>query len=186
MARPGRRGPRSSHPARAFPSAARSRAARAAETQKRPWAGSSSAAVRVAGERGSGAAAGDGEPGGGRAARERRAGRRLPGTEAAEPRAAPLTRGSAVRRCDRARSAVRPGSAGVLAPRLQSPRFHFSGKRRRVTTPRLGKGDVCLPHHLPEFAQINVHCMHDDIQLFHPLIPSSPSAFNISQHQRRC
>ena len=64
--------------------------------------------------------------------------------DTAEPRAAPLTRGSAVRRCDRARSAVRPGSASVLAPRLQSPRFHFSGKRRRVTTPRLGKGDVCV------------------------------------------
>ena len=52
-------------------------AARAAETQKQESVGrSSGAAVRVAGERGSGAAAGDGESGRGSAARERRAGRR--------------------------------------------------------------------------------------------------------------
>ena len=38
-----------------------------------------------------------------------------------------------------------------------------------------------VPHHLPEFAQ--VPCIGDDIQLSHPLVPSSP-ALNLSQHQR--
>ena len=32
------------------------------------------------------------------------------------------------------------------------------------------------PHHLPEFAQVHVHCMSDAIQPSHPLMPSSPSA----------
>ena len=40
-----------------------------------------------------------------------------------------------------------------------------------------------VPHHLPEFAQVHVHCIGDAIQPSHPLIPSSPSAFNLSQHQ---
>ena len=31
------------------------------------------------------------------------------------------------------------------------------------------------PHHLPEFAQVHVHCMSDAIQTSHPLMPSSPS-----------
>ena len=35
-----------------------------------------------------------------------------------------------------------------------------------------------VPYHLPEFAQVR-----DAIQPFHPLSPSSPSAFNLSQHQ---
>ena len=34
-----------------------------------------------------------------------------------------------------------------------------------------------VPHHLPAFAQVHVH------RPFHPLLPSSPSAFNLSQHQ---
>ena len=88
---------------------------------------------RRAGGRGSGAAARDGAPGGGRAARERRARRCLPGMEAAR-----LPRRPAVRRRDKARSVASPGRAGVRAPRPPSPRSHFSGKRRRVTTPRLG------------------------------------------------
>ena len=38
-------------------------------------------------------------------------------------------------------------------------------------------------HHLPEFAQTHVHWIDDVIQTFHPLPPSSPSAFSLSQHQ---
>ena len=41
-----------------------------------------------------------------------------------------------------------------------------------------------VPHRLPEFAQVHVHCISDAIQPFHPLTPSSPSALNFSQHQR--
>ena len=38
-------------------------------------------------------------------------------------------------------------------------------------------------HHLPKFAQVHAHCMGDAIQPFHPLMPTSPSALNLSQHQ---
>ena len=40
------------------------------------------------------------------------------------------------------------------------------------------------PQHLPEFAQVHVHCIGDAIQPFHPLMPSSASALNLSQRQR--
>ena len=40
-----------------------------------------------------------------------------------------------------------------------------------------------VPHHLPEFAQVYVHRVGKAIQPSHPLLPSSPSAFNLSQHQ---
>ena len=40
-----------------------------------------------------------------------------------------------------------------------------------------------VPHHLPKFAQVHVHCTGDAIQSSHPLMPSSPSALNLSQHQ---
>ena len=40
-----------------------------------------------------------------------------------------------------------------------------------------------VPHHLPEFAQVHVHGISDAIQPSHPLSPSSPSAFNLFQHQ---
>ena len=40
-----------------------------------------------------------------------------------------------------------------------------------------------VPHHLPQFAQVRVHCIGDAIQPSHPLPPSSPSALNISQYQ---
>ena len=40
-----------------------------------------------------------------------------------------------------------------------------------------------VPHHLPEFAQVHVHCIGDVIQPSHPLMPSSPSALNLSQCQ---
>ena len=40
-----------------------------------------------------------------------------------------------------------------------------------------------VPHHLPKFAQIHIHCLIDALQLSHPLTPSSPSALSFSQHQ---
>ena len=40
-----------------------------------------------------------------------------------------------------------------------------------------------VPHHLLEFAQVHVHCIGDAVQLSHPLMPSSPSALNLSYHQ---
>ena len=39
-----------------------------------------------------------------------------------------------------------------------------------------------VPHHLPEFAQVHVHCIGDAIQPSHSLTPSSSSTFNLSQH----
>ena len=36
------------------------------------------------------------------------------------------------------------------------------------------------PHHLPEFAQVHVHCISDAVQPSHPLTPSSPSQFSPS------
>ena len=42
---------------------------------------------------------------------------------------------------------------------------------------------VPVPHHLLEFAQVYVHLINDAIPSSHPLSPSSPSAFNLSQHQ---
>ena len=38
-------------------------------------------------------------------------------------------------------------------------------------------------HHLPEFAQVHVHCISDAVQPSHLLMPSSPSALNLSKHQ---
>jgi len=40
-----------------------------------------------------------------------------------------------------------------------------------------------VPHQLPEFAQVHVHCVGDAVQPSHPLTPSSPSAFKLPQHQ---
>ena len=40
-----------------------------------------------------------------------------------------------------------------------------------------------VPHHLPKFAQVHVHCIGDTIQPSHPLTPPSLPAFNLSQHQ---
>ena len=38
-------------------------------------------------------------------------------------------------------------------------------------------------HYLPEFAQTHVHWVRDAIQPSHPLLPPSPPALNLSQHQ---
>ena len=46
-----------------------------------------------------------------------------------------------------------------------------------------GMPGLPLPHHLPEFAQVHVHCIGDTVQPSHLLIPSS-SALDLSQHQR--
>ena len=40
-----------------------------------------------------------------------------------------------------------------------------------------------VPLRLPEFAQVHVHCISDAIQPSHPLMPSSPSTFSLSQQQ---
>ena len=40
-----------------------------------------------------------------------------------------------------------------------------------------------VPHHLLKFAYVHVHCTGNAIQPSYPLIPSSPSALNLSQHQ---
>jgi len=40
-----------------------------------------------------------------------------------------------------------------------------------------------VPQHLPKVAQVHVHCISDAIQPSHLLMPSSPSACNLSQHQ---
>ena len=42
---------------------------------------------------------------------------------------------------------------------------------------------LSVPHHLPKFAQVHVHCISDAISIPHPLIASSPSILNFSQHQ---
>ena len=38
-------------------------------------------------------------------------------------------------------------------------------------------------YYLPGFAQTHVHSVSDAIQPAHPLLPPSPPAFNLSQHQ---
>ena len=40
-----------------------------------------------------------------------------------------------------------------------------------------------VPHYLLEFDQVRVHWIRDAIQPSHPLLPSSPFALNLSQHQ---
>ena len=42
---------------------------------------------------------------------------------------------------------------------------------------------LSVPHHLLKFAQFHVRCIGEAIQPSHPLMPSSPSALNLSQHQ---
>ena len=40
-----------------------------------------------------------------------------------------------------------------------------------------------VPHHIPKFAQVHVHCIGNAIQSSHPLMPSSPSVLSLSQHK---
>ena len=41
-----------------------------------------------------------------------------------------------------------------------------------------------VPQYLPELAQTHIHWVSDAIQPPHPLLPASPPALNLSQHQR--
>ena len=43
---------------------------------------------------------------------------------------------------------------------------------------------LLVHHQFPELAQTHVHCVSDTIQPSHPLLPPSPPAFSLSQHQR--
>ena len=45
------------------------------------------------------------------------------------------------------------------------------------------KPGLSVPHHLLIFAQVHVHCISDAIQPSHHLMPSSPSALNLSRRQ---
>ena len=45
------------------------------------------------------------------------------------------------------------------------------------------KPGLPVPYHLLEFAQVHVHHIGDAIQQSHPLMPSSPSALDLSQLQ---
>ena len=51
------------------------------------------------------------------------------------------------------------------------------------TTPWTAEAGSSVLHYLPEFAQTHVHWVSDAIQPSHPLLPPSPPALNISQHQ---
>ena len=42
--------------------------------------------------------------------------------------------------------------------------------------------DFPVPHQLLKFVQVHVHCISDAVQPSNPLMPSSPSAFALSQH----
>ena len=61
---------------------------------------------------------------------------------------------------------------------VQSPSHVWLCDHMDCSTPGLP-----VPHHLPDFAQVHVPCISDDIQPSHPLMSSSPSAINLSQHQ---
>ena len=47
-----------------------------------------------------------------------------------------------------------------------------------------GTPGLSVSHHLLEFAKVHVYCIGDDIQPSPPLMLSSLSAFNLSQHQK--
>ena len=40
-----------------------------------------------------------------------------------------------------------------------------------------------VPHHLPKFTQVHVHCISDAVQPSHSLMPSSPPTLNLLQLQ---
>ena len=42
---------------------------------------------------------------------------------------------------------------------------------------------LSVPHYLPEFVEVQVHCISDATQSSHPLLPASSLAFNVSHHQ---
>ena len=69
--------------------------------------------------------------------------------------------------------------------------FYFLKKLRTVLfshvqlfmTPGTATCQALLPHHLPEFATVDVHCISDTIQPSHSPLPFSPPAVNLSHHQ---
>ena len=89
-------------------------------------------------------------------------------------------------------------TGGLLQVGLYScPVLHFLGSWVCVWSMKVLVPQLCLTlcdpmdcsppgssvlHHLPEFAQIHVHWVHDAMQPSHPLSPTSP-AFYLSQHQ---
>ena len=48
---------------------------------------------------------------------------------------------------------------------------------------RLQQPGLPVHHQLPELAQTDVHQVNDAFQSSHPLLPPSPPALNLSQHQ---
>jgi len=48
---------------------------------------------------------------------------------------------------------------------------------------RLQQARLSVIHHLPEFAQTQIHQVNDAIQPSHPLSPPSPPALSLSLHQ---
>ena len=59
----------------------------------------------------------------------------------------------------------------------------FSHVRLFVTLWTAHTPDFPVHHQLPELAQTHVHRAGDAIQPSHPLLPLSPPAFSLSQHQ---
>ena len=82
-----------------------------------------------------------------------------------------------------------------LSPGLDWPNFYPKDKKDCVTVVQsLSHVQLCKPmdcstpgfsvwHHLLEFTQTHVHWFGDVIQPSQPLLPPSPPAFNLSQHQ---
>ena len=42
---------------------------------------------------------------------------------------------------------------------------------------------LSVPHHFLKFAQVHIRCISDTIHPFCPMMPASPSALNLCQHQ---
>ena len=67
-------------------------------------------------------------------------------------------------------------SAGIVAAQLLS---HV----RLFATHGLQHARLPVHHYLPELAQTHVHQLSDAIHPSHSLLPSSPPALSLSQHQ---
>ena len=69
----------------------------------------------------------------------------------------------------------------IISPQLL---FSHPSRIRLFVTPCIAAPQASpVPHHLLEFSQAPVHWTGDAIQPSHPLLPSSPSVFNLSQYQ---
>ena len=73
----------------------------------------------------------------------------------------------------------------VLFPRLTQRLFYSVFKLCPTLCDPMDCSTPAFPvlHHLPEFPQTHVHWVTDTIQPSHPLLPASPPALNLSQHQ---